>query len=241
MSQRLILSHSKSPDTVTRFSMEIATFLRERGAKLIVVACNSASAMALQTLRVHLDVPVVGVVEPGAQAAGNVTGGRIGVIGTAATIASRAYRDALAAVVPRVEVREQPTPLLVHLVEEGWTTGDVPESVARHYLTPLLDAEIDTLILGCTHYPLLADTVRGVVGPGVRLVDSARETARVVADLVATEGLAANGGEGSLVCYTSDSVTQFTELGRRFFGDAPRRVIGVDQSETPWRERQEAS
>jgi len=168
----------KSPDTVRRYSREIAAYLTEQGVKAIVVACNTATAHALGTLRGELALPVVGVVEPGARAAVAATRtGRIGVIGTVGTIKSGAYERAICALSPTAQVVARACPLFVPLVEEGWVDHEATRLVAETYLEPLVKANVDTLVLGCTHYPLLKPLLRQVMGPDIRLIDSAEETA----------------------------------------------------------------
>jgi len=180
----------KSAETVTRFSRENTQFLLRRGVKMVVVACNSASAMALETLQREYDLPILGVIDPGAAAAVAATrSGKVGVIGTQATVGSRAYERAIAKRDSRIEVLARACPLFVPLAEEGWIEGEVPEKVARQYLAPLLEAGIDTLILGCTHYPILQATIQKVAGDGVTLIDTADATVRQVAERLAAEGL----------------------------------------------------
>ena len=217
----------KSPDTVRRYSREIAGFLRGEGVKSIVVACNTATAHALGTLRDELDMPVIGVVEPGARAAAAVTRtGRIGVIGTAGTIKSGAYERAIRAIDSRFIITARACPLFVPLVEEGWTDHDVTRLVAREYLAPLAEANIDTLVLGCTHYPLLKPLLSEVLGPGVRLIDSAEETAAETARTLATASLgASDAAEPSYRFIASDDPLQFLQLGQRFLGGA---IEGVE-------------
>ncbi|HEV8234712.1 MAG TPA: glutamate racemase, partial [Gemmatimonadaceae bacterium] len=182
----------KSPDTVRRYSREIAGFLRDQGVKGIVIACNTATAHALTVLRDEFDMPVIGVVEPGARAAVSVTtGGRIGVIGTVGTIKSGAYERAIRAINSDVFITARACPLFVPLVEEGWTDHEATRLIARQYLEPLVAADIDTLVLGCTHYPLLKPLLRDVLGPDVRLIDSAEETAAETARTLAAANLTA--------------------------------------------------
>ena len=174
---------TKSPEVVTQYSLRNARFLVAREIELLVVACNTASAVALPALRAALDIPVLGVVEPGARVAARVSSsGRVGVIGTASTIASGAYQRTLLAIRPDAEVIARPCPLFVPLAEEGWTDPEdgVVRAVARRYLAPLAEAGIDTLVLGCTHYPLLARAIAREL-PGVTLVDSADAIAAEVA------------------------------------------------------------
>src|SRR5207249_2017218 len=173
---------TESGETVARYGLENAEFLLEKGIKLLVVACNTASAVALDALRDRCAVPVVGVIEPGARAAAARTRNqRVGVIGTDATIASGAYTRALRALRPGLEIYTRPCPLLVPLAEEGWVEGPIARGVVETYLGTLRHSGIDTLVLGCTHYPLLKPLIAEVMGEGVVLIDSAEETARDVA------------------------------------------------------------
>jgi len=172
---------TKSPETIQRYALEAARFLASRDIKMFVVACNTASAAALPVLEEKMDVPVIGVVEPGARAAVDATRGRIGVIATEGTVRSQAYSKAIRRLRDDVEVQEQACPLFVPLAEEGWANTRVALEVAEVYLRPLLDWGVDTLVLGCTHYPILRSTIHQVVGDGVRIVDSAETTARAVA------------------------------------------------------------
>ncbi|MFI5228921.1 MAG: glutamate racemase [Gemmatimonadales bacterium] len=210
----------KSPDTVRRYSREIATFLSQQGVKGIVVACNTATAHALGMLRDEMDMPVIGVVEPGARAAVAATRtGRVGVIGTVGTIKSGAYERAIRALNPDVIITARACPLFVPLVEEGWTEHEATRLVAREYLAPLLDADIDTMVLGCTHYPLLRTLLSDVLGAGVRLIDSAEETAAETARTLATASLTASpDAEPSYRFIASDDPLQFLQLGQRFLG-----------------------
>jgi glutamate racemase len=215
----------KSPDTVRRYSREIASFLQEQGVKAIVVACNTATAHALPVLRDELDVPVIGVVEPGARAAVRATRtGHIGVIGTAGTIRSQAYVRAIHAENPDVRVTALACPLFVPIVEEGWTNHEATHLIAEEYLAPFVKDPIDTLVLGCTHYPLLKPVIGEIVGRTVRLIDSAEETALDARRMLAANDLAASDGEGSYRFIASDDPQQFLTLGRRFLGSAIERV-----------------
>ena len=171
---------TKSPQIVTRYALEAANHLLGRGVKMLVVACNTATAAALPILKEKLDIPVIGVVEPGARAAVERTRGRIGVIATEGTVRSRAYTKAIQQLAPKAEVIESAAPLFVPLAEEGWANTHVAQEVAEIYLEPLIDAGIDTLVLGCTHYPILRNTIERVVGNQVAIVDSAETTAECV-------------------------------------------------------------
>jgi glutamate racemase len=210
----------KSPDTVRRYSREIAAFLRDQGVKSIVVACNTATAHALGTLRDEMDMPVIGVVEPGARAAVAATStGRIGVIGTVGTIKSGAYERAIRALSPDVVITARPCPLFVPLVEEGWTDHEATRLIAREYLESMLDDHIDTLVLGCTHYPLLKPMLREVLGPDVRLIDSAEETAAETARTLSSAALEARSDAEPVYRFiASDDPLQFLQLGQRFLG-----------------------
>lgn len=182
----------KSAATIERYSMEISGLLLAEQAKLIVVACNTASALAVPRLQEMLKVPVIGVIEPGARAAVAATrSGRVGVIGTRATIYSRAYERAIHALREGVQVSSQACPLLVPLIEEGWLEDPVTGQVIERYIGKLLREKIDVLVLGCTHYPLLHGAIREFVGPGVTLVDSARNCALAVRELLKKDKLAA--------------------------------------------------
>jgi len=210
----------KSPETVRRYSREIAGFLRDQGVKGIVIACNTATAHALEALRGEMDMPVIGVVEPGARAAVAATrDGHIGVIGTAGTIKSGAYERAIRALDPNVMVTPRACPLFVPMVEEGWIDHEATRLVAREYLEPMLEAEIDTLVLGCTHYPLLKPLLREVLGSSVRLIDSAEETAAETARTLCAEGLSArDDAQPTYRFVASDDPLQFLQLGQRFLG-----------------------
>lgn len=222
---------SKSRETVRRFSREAAQFLLSRDIKALVVACNTATAHAETLLRENLDIPVVGVIEPGATAAASATRtGRIGVLGTAGTIASGAYDLAVRRKLGEGgRVYAQPCPLFVPLVEEGWTDHEVTAAVAREYVAPLKEVDVDVVILGCTHYPLLRSVIQDAVGPDVQLVDSGEETARAMAEILATEGLERDtDGEPTYTFFVSDSPYRFREVGRRFVGAMIGSVAHVD-------------
>jgi len=212
---------SKSPHAIRRFAAEAAHFLLGERVKMVVVACNTASAHALEALRGELPVPVLGVIEGGARAAHHASrSGRIGVIGTVGTVASGAYDREVRSLRPHVEVFAQPCPLFVPLVEEGMAEHPAAELIARDYLTPLIDVGIDTLVLGCTHYPLLRPLIERVLGPGVCLIDSAEEAARDVARQLELAGLVNATGRTPTRRFTvSDLPLRFRTVGRRFVGD----------------------
>jgi glutamate racemase len=229
---------TKSAETVVRFSRECFNFLVRRDIKLLVVACNTASAIALPELRASLRLPMLGVIEPGVAAALAVTRTRtVGVVGTAATTASGAYDRCLRASDPGITVVQSACPLFVPLAEEGWVVGEVPRLVARQYLAPLIAAGIDTLILGCTHYPMLRGVIADVLGPTILLVDSAEETAAATAGLLERLGLARTEPGGTCRVFVTDSAQRFTTVGGAFLGGRLDAVTVVDQSDLPWYER----
>jgi glutamate racemase len=212
----------KAPTTVRRYSREIASFLDHEGVKAIVIACNTATAHALTTLRAELRIPVIGVIEPGARAAVAATHtGDIGVIGTAGTIRSGAYERAIRELAPDARITAQPCPLFVPLVEEGWLDTEATRLIVREYLQPLADARVDTVVLGCTHYPLLKPVFRDVLGQSVRLIDSAAETAAETRRVLADRGMEAPPTREPLRRFVaSDDSSQFLRLGQRFLGHA---------------------
>ncbi len=220
----------KSPETVVRYSREAAAFLLSRDVKAIVVACNTATAHALAELERSTPVPVIGVVDAGARAAIAATRtGRIGVIGTAGTIGSGAYDRAIRAARADAHVYAQPCPLFVPLVEEGLVEHAATEMIARDYLRPLHDVDVDVLILGCTHYPLLRPLLGRIMGPDVTLVDSAEETARDAAEVLQAASLLAPPGAAVTRHFTaSDLPLRFRDIGRRFVGGIIDDVERVD-------------
>jgi len=223
---------TKGAGVVTRYAEVNAAFLASLDIKLLVVACNTASAVALPALRAGLGIPVVGVIEPGARAASERTrSGVVGVLGTPGTIRSGAYQRILEATRPGLTVHAQACPLFVPLAEEGWLTGDVPRLVARSYLEPLLGTGLDTVVLGCTHYPLLRGVLAEVLGPEVALVDSAEATAEAVAGLLARgDAGPAPGGKGTDRFYVTDVPDRFVEVSQRFLGTKVARAEQVNLS-----------
>ncbi len=206
----------KSAATVQRYSLEIAAMLLGENAKTVVVACNTASALALTKLEETLPVPVTGVILPGARAAITKTrSGHIGVIGTRATINSGAYERALRTLNPGVRVTACACPLLVPLIEEGWIESPITDEIIMQYLAPLLTDGIDTLVLGCTHYPLLRNAIARLVGERIALVDSAQNCALAVRDLLLREDLCAPGGNaGKLQVALTDPPDAFLRVAR---------------------------
>lgn len=235
---------TRSADTVIRYARGCAKMLLSRGIKALVVACNTVSAVAVDLLRAELDLPVIGVVEPGARAAVQAMQGmpapcpgaaaRIGVLGTAGTIASGAYPRAVSKYSTRFEVTARSAPLLVPLVEEGWLEGPVPEMAVQRYAAPLLEAGASVIVLGCTHYPLLRPTIErvtaGLAGRLLPIVDSAEATAREVAEQVAQGRIARAPGDrpGTLELLVTDLPGSFESVAARFLGGSLPPVRQVD-------------
>jgi glutamate racemase len=204
---------TKSAETVVRYALRAADFLAGHGIKMLVVACNTASAAALPALEQAMTVPVIGVVTPGARVAVALTSGSVGIIGTESTVASGAYLRAVHALRPEVEVVARACPLFVPLAEEGWWDHPVTREVARLYLEPFTGGRVDTLILGCTHYPLLRGAIAATVGDRVRLVDSAEAIAGEVAEVVARSGMASPAA-GGLRLLVTDAAARITRIAR---------------------------
>jgi len=220
---------SKSPETVIRFAREDAEFLLGKGLKLLVVACNTASSVSLPALREFAEVPVIGVIDPGAKAAARITeSGIVGVIGTLGTISSGAYQKALKSFDSVNRIIAQPTPLLVPLVEEGLLDHRITDLVLKEYTTPLISEGIDTLVLGCTHYPLLMNALSKILGAGIRLVDSAESTAVEVASVLDSKGLRSDKLQGDNSFYVSDIPLKFQEIAQRFLGKAIPLVTQIE-------------
>ena len=221
---------TKSADTVIRYARACAAILLERGIKALIVACNTASAYALDALRADLDIPVLGVIEPGAAAAvRHSRNKRIGVIGTAGTIQSGRYADLIHTFDPDATVFAKACPLFVPLAEEGWTDGDVPRHVAHAYLGELAEQQIDTLVLGCTHYPLLKDVIADTMGPDVTLIDSAEAAAAVTHELLAAGQMISHyEGVPEHEFLVSDAPENFARVGKRFLGYDISHVSWVD-------------
>jgi glutamate racemase len=211
---------NKSPYTVRRYALETALFLLAKGIKALVIACNTSSALSLSILKKKLPIPVFGVIDPAAHAAARQTKSkRVGVIGTKATVKSMAYERAVKRVDRHVHVMSQSCPLFVPLVEEGWEDTEIAHLVVRKYLTPLRDSGIDVLVMGCTHYPILQQTIRKEVGPDVFIVNTGKETATRVRELLGARGLLRPSGRGESRYFVTDSPESFSELGGRFLGE----------------------
>ncbi len=227
---------SKSKQTIIGFSRQIIRFLMTKQVKAIVIACNTASALALDTVAQEQEIPVIGVVRPGAHmAAGATRNNKIGVIATESTIESGLYTKLIRELNPRAQVLGKACPLFVPLVEEGWRHDPITLEVANRYLEPLRDAGIDTLIMGCTHYPLLRSTLRTVMGDSVTLVNPAFETAICLKELLEEQGIA-NDGTGSYEgpmheFYVSDAANKFRKFANSIlpYGVEDTRQVDIEQ------------
>lgn len=237
---------TKSLSTVERYAIENARFLESRGMKLLVVACNTASALALPAIRKSVSVPVVGMIEPGAAAAVRESAGaRVGIIATESTVKSGAYSRAVASLAPELKVTERACPLFVSLAEEGWAESDVARAVAEEYLKELREGEVSAVVLGCTHYPILRRVIQETLGESVRLIDSGEAAAEVVEALIDKEGLRRTatqelrdlreaGAHARFLCddldhfYVTDAAERFAHVAERFLGAAPRRLEAVE-------------
>jgi glutamate racemase len=219
---------TRSPQTIIRYSQENTRFLLRQGIKILVVACNTSSAVSLPSLKEENEIPVIGVIEPGARRASEVTQNkRIGVIGTEGTVKSRAYERAIRMIDQKIAIISRACPLFVPLAEEGWMDNEVARLTAQSYLSPLCGEKIDTLVLGCTHYPLLEVVIREIMGDEVCLVNSGKETAKEIQKVLNEQGLATPGKRaGSYRFYVTDNAKRFIKVGERFLG---RRLGAVNE------------
>lgn len=227
---------NKSKETVTRFSRQIVRFLKEHDVKTIVVACNTASAYALDELEKEMDIPIIGVVKPGAKMAAETTrNGRIGVIGTHATIESQIYNQYIEELNHGVTIWGKACPLFVSLVEEGLLQDPVTDEIARRYLSELIDLDIDTLILGCTHYPLIRATIGKIMGENVTLVNPAYETARELKEMLQEKGLlqdkAPELGSNQYQFYVSDTTDKFIRFANSIikYGILSAKQVNIEE------------
>lgn len=227
---------SKSKETITKYSEQIVHFLKEQDVKAIVVACNTASAYALDELEKEIDIPIIGVVKPGAKVAADVTrNGKIGIIGTEATVGSKIYSRYINEIKPDTEVLGKACPLFVPLVEEGLLHDPVTDEIALRYLSSLIDSGIDTLILGCTHYPLIRSTIGKIMGDEVTLVNPAYETARELRELLEekqllnTEKLSL--GENPYQFFVSDAAEKFMRFANSIikYGILSAKKINIEE------------
>ncbi len=210
---------TKSPKSVTRYALQTTALLRARGVKLLVIACNTASAVSLPALQdAYPELPVIGVIRPGAEAACQASrNGRIGVIATESTVQGGVYEQEILRVRPEARVFSRPCPLFVPMAEEGWCEGEIPELVARRYLGTMVEQTgIDTLVLGCTHFPVLSGAIQTVVGQEVRLVDSARTTARYVQAMLERRDICSTTIERSFTFLATDGAKRFARVGGVF-------------------------
>ncbi len=216
---------NRSPETVARYSLENAQFLLEKGIKMLVVACNTSSAIALAALKKRLSIPVLGVIEPPAKEAVKRTRRKkIGVIGTRATIASGAYEKAIRKLDASVEVIARACPLFVPVVEEGLEEDEVAALLVKKYLGELKDSGIDVLVMGCTHYPILAPRIRELLGEKVYIVNTGKETAAEIQRALRAGGLEKNSGKGRSDFFVTDAPDKLSDLGGRVLGGPLKRV-----------------
>jgi len=220
---------TKSPETIRKFAVQITRFLESQGVKLIVVACNTVSSVAMENVIELSSVPVIGVIQPGARAALEKSKNRrIGVIGTSATVSAGKYNSVLSSMAPDVVVFSQACPLFVPLVEEGWIDSEVTEMVARIYLEPLMRQTIDTMILGCTHYPIIKETIKKIVDGDIEIVDSAIQTALEVREVLSSKNLLnASGTLPEYHFHVSDFPQKFEDIARRLLGHPPENVLRI--------------
>jgi len=218
----------KSPETVTKFSLESILFLLEKNVKLVVVACNTVSSLALPNIRRYFSIPLVGVIVPGAKQAVAVSRNkRIGVIATRSTTKSQSYEKEIGKLSPKAKVFSAACPMFVPLVEEGWLNSKVTEDVAHEYLEPFKKHNIDTLILGCTHYPLLKGVIRKVLGRDIALIDSARQVALEVRQILEERSICATKGKPKHQFFVSDEPANFQDLAQAFLDKAIKDVVKV--------------
>lgn len=227
---------NKSKDTVTRFSRQIVRFLKAHEVKTIVVACNTVSAYSLDTLEKEIDIPMIGVVKPGAKVAAETTqNGKVGVIATEATIGSKIYTQYIKQLKPGVTIWGKACPLFVPLVEEGLLQDPVTDEIARRYLAELIDLDIDTLILGCTHYPIIRHTIGKIMGEGVNLVNPAYETAKELKEMLGQKGLLNDEvqglGSNQYQFYVSDTTDKFIRFANSIikYGILSAQQVNIEE------------
>ncbi len=222
---------NKSKETIIHYSLQVAYFLMKKKIKMLVIACNTASSVSLPTLKRHFHIPIIGVIEPGARTAIETTKtGKVGVIGTIGTVRSNSYKKALKRIKADVNVLQDPCPLFVHLAEDGWNKNKIAQMVSDEYLKKLNGKGIDTLILGCTHYPLLKDVIQKSVGKKVQLIDSGKETAKEVSRILSKKGLLNSHRmteKNHSVFYVSDLPHKFKEVSQRFLSKELKHVHKV--------------
>lgn len=220
---------TKSPETIKKYSVENADFLMKFKVKLIVVACNTASSTSLDALREKFSIPIVGVIKPGAEKAVQITrNNRVGIIGTYTTVKSRAYEKEIRRFSRDAEVVSKACPLFVPLVEEGWLKEDVTFNIVKKYLKPLMAKKIDTLILGCTHYPLLKPVISKVMGRHVEIVDSASSVADEAHNILMALGKLSGQKKPAHKFFATDAVEHFVRVGEKFLGTKIYRAERAD-------------
>jgi glutamate racemase len=222
---------NKSKETIIHYSLQVAYFLMKKKIKMLVIACNTASSVSLPTLKRHFHIPILGVIEPGAKSAIEATAtNNIGVIGTLGTVSSNSYKKALKKIKSGVKVYQNACPLFVHLAEDGWNKNKIAQLIANEYLKPLKGKNIDTLILGCTHYPILKDVIQHSAGKNVELIDSGKETAKEVKKILGKKGLLSKhklSERNHSMFYVSDFPHKFKEVSQRFLSKELKHVHKV--------------
>jgi len=216
---------SKSPQTVTRYALESAIFLLTKGIKALVIACNTSSALTLHILKRKLPIPVFGVIEPAAKEAVRLTRAKkVGIIGTKATTKSRAYQKAIAKFDPEIEVISTACPLFVPIVEEGLERDKIARLTAEKYLKDFNNSGIDALVMGCTHYPVLEPVIASIVGKGVSIINTGKETAKAVEKALRQKGMIKESGKGGCEYFVTDSPDTFKEIGGRFLEEEIKSI-----------------
>lgn len=221
---------NKSKETIVKFSLQISRFLQTRDVKAIVIACNTASAFALEEVNKNFDIPVIGVISPGAKVAVSATkNNKIGVIGTEGTVSSGAYSKKIREIKDEFEIFSTPCPLFVPLAEEGWSEKQVAYMIAEEYLENMKKSDVDTLVMGCTHYPLLNKVVQNVMGEDVKLINPARETALELKNILLNLGLEnSEDKQGFYTYYVSDNAEKFIQVGERFLDRKIDHIAEID-------------
>ena len=220
---------NKSKNRIRQYATEITKWLIKQDCKIIVVACNTVSALALDYLNSTFSIPIIGVIDPGVEKAVEISqNNKIAVLGTSATIRSDAYGKRLKAIKPEVVVTSQACPLFVPLAEEGWIDGEIPFQIATYYFSSLKKMDVDTVILGCTHYPLLKKTIHSCLGDHIRLVDSGEAVVKnVISEVEKMKGLSSST-RGKIRCYVTDDPTLFNNIARRFCMKNPEQAVQID-------------